>query len=112
MVPSWVGGTNWNGAGADPETGILYVPTIRHGSILGLVPTRHPESDIAWGLQQPVDVPGPRGLPLFKPTYGSLVAIDLNEGEIGQRRRPSRPRSAATSELPPNSVRGDEPLRW
>ena len=27
-------------------------------------------------------VPGPRGLPLFKPPYGRLVAIDLNRGDI------------------------------
>ena len=27
-------------------------------------------------------VTGPRGLPLFKPPYGRLVAIDLNAGEI------------------------------
>ena len=26
--------------------------------------------------------PGPQGLPLFKPPYGQLVAIDLNKGEI------------------------------
>ena len=25
---------------------------------------------------------GPQGLPLFKPPYGRLVAIDLNKGEI------------------------------
>ena len=27
-------------------------------------------------------IPGPRGLPLFKPPWGRLVAIDLNRGEI------------------------------
>jgi quinoprotein glucose dehydrogenase len=26
-------------------------------------------------------LPGPRGLPLLKPPFGSIVAIDMNSGE-------------------------------
>ena len=28
MLPSWLGGANWDGAAFDPETGILYVPSM------------------------------------------------------------------------------------
>ena len=37
QLPGWVGGADWNGAAIDPETQILYVPSItapivRHSS--------------------------------------------------------------------------------
>ena len=35
-----------------------------------------------WVLKAGRHIPGPQGLPLFKPPYGRLVAIDLNVGEI------------------------------
>ena len=31
VVPGLVGGSDWNGAGVDPETGILYVPSVHSG---------------------------------------------------------------------------------
>src|SRR5262245_34741734 len=27
MLPGWLGGANWDGAGFDPDTGLLYVPS-------------------------------------------------------------------------------------
>lgn len=55
-------------------------------------------------------IPCPRGLPLFKPPYGRLVAIDLNRGEIlwtsangdGPRDHPA----IAHLDLPPLGQRG------
>ena len=73
VVPGLVGGTDWNGAGVDPETGILYVPSVHSGTVVGLARSEHPRSDVDWTM---------KGLPLFKPPYGRLVAIDLNHGEI------------------------------
>ena len=81
-VPGLVGGTDWNGAGADPETGVLYVPSAHSGSVIGLVRSEHPRSDVDWVMKEEKHIPGPQGLPLFKPPYGRLVAIDLNAGEI------------------------------
>ena len=81
-VPGLVGGTDWNGAGVDPETGILYVPSVHSGTIIGLVRSEHPRSDMDWVMKETKHIPGPRGLPLFKPPYGRLVAIDLNKGDI------------------------------
>ncbi|MCE2541114.1 MAG: pyrroloquinoline quinone-dependent dehydrogenase [Acidobacteria bacterium] len=82
VVPGLVGGSDWNGAGVDPETGILYVPSVHSGTVVGLARSEHPRSDVDWVMKQARHIPGPRGLPLFKPPYGRLVAIDLNRGDI------------------------------
>ena len=81
-VPGLAGGTDWNGAGADPETGILYVPSNHSGTVIGLGRSEHPRSNVDWVMTRPRHIPGPQGLPPFKPPYGRLVAIDLNAGEI------------------------------
>jgi len=97
------GGTNWPGGSLDPETGILYVSSSKVLSLLGLVPPRDAtKNDLpfvqgnaetgarttggsgagnAGGDGAPA-APTVRGLPLMKPPYGQLSAIDLNRGEI------------------------------
>src|SRR4030095_1586949 len=84
LMPSYFGGNNVNGAAFDPETGILYVPTIRMAVVLQLVKSEHPESNLPYVLRNADRwLRGPQGLPSpFKPPYGSVVAIDLNRGEI------------------------------
>ena len=82
LMPGIVGGADWTGAGVDPETGVLYVSSVQHPKIAGLVRSEHPRSDIEWVPQSQATTEGPRGLPLFKPPYGSLVAIALNVGDI------------------------------
>ena len=81
-TPGLVGGANWTGAGVDPETGMLYVSSIRNPSTMGLVRSEHPRSDIDWVMKAVTLPEGPQGLPLLKPPYGQLVAIDLNAGDI------------------------------
>ncbi len=80
-VPGYIGGANWNGAAADPETGILYIPSATIPSRSGMtVPDR---DDASLNLVRDVTTNvGPRGLPLTKPPYGRITAIDLNRGEI------------------------------
>ena len=82
FVPGLVGGADWSGAGVDPESGILYVGSVNSGMVVGLGRSENPRSDVDWVMKNAHPIPGPRGLPLFKPPYGRLVAIDLNEGEI------------------------------
>jgi quinoprotein glucose dehydrogenase len=79
QVPGKAGGGNWAGAAIDPETGMLYVGSQRLPSLAVI---RKPEE---WqgsydfiGLTQ--YLPGPRGLPLLKPPFGSVIAIDMNSG--------------------------------
>jgi len=88
LVPGTVGGANWTGGGFDPETGMLYVPTLRLPTIVELVRSQNPESNLPFvrkgsGLDTNLELPN--GLPITKPPYGSVVAIDLNAGEIAWR---------------------------
>jgi quinoprotein glucose dehydrogenase len=100
------GGTNWAGGAYDPETHIVYVPSQTALSPLGLIPGDPKRTDFAYmsgTARPPADAPPPpaagdegrgvgegpggggltvRGLPLLKPPYGIIAAIDLNKGEI------------------------------
>jgi quinoprotein glucose dehydrogenase len=82
LSPGTAGGANWSGAGADPETGILYVPSAYSQNVIALVPSEHPRSDVRLVREKFGVLRGPQGLPMFKPPYGRLTAIDLNAGEI------------------------------
>ncbi|WP_198164293.1 pyrroloquinoline quinone-dependent dehydrogenase [Bradyrhizobium jicamae] len=80
QMPGKAGGANWAGAAVDPETGTLYVSTQRLPSLSTVYKPEPWESsyDLVGGGQF---LQGPRGLPLFKPPFGSIVAIDMNTGE-------------------------------
>ena len=105
MLPSAGGGANWAGGSYDPESQMFYVYSQTTPTALGLVPAP-PGNDFGWvsGVATAVLGPGPataaggaaaqaaaegggnalsvRGLPLVKPPYGRITAIDLNKGEI------------------------------
>jgi quinoprotein glucose dehydrogenase len=100
------GGTNWPGGSYDPQTHMLYVYGKTEMSSLGLLPPSQGRSDMNYiqgraalaGVEQPAGNgaapagPGGRGgaanpllvqgLPLFKPPYGAITAINLDKGEI------------------------------
>ncbi|NKB34330.1 MAG: PQQ-binding-like beta-propeller repeat protein [Pseudomonadales bacterium] len=80
VVPGAGGGANFPGATVDPETGIIYIPsaTLPHG--MSLVPPPDDTSDWPYVIQMDRQV-GPFGLPLLKPPYRRITAIDLNTGE-------------------------------
>jgi len=90
--PGDTGGVNITGpAAADPTTGIMYITTHKGCSSRTMVPG--PEADTQYELptgvtfsQYAVGVgrSSPRlssGLPIFKPPYSTIVAIDMNTGE-------------------------------
>lgn len=82
--PGANGGTNIpGGANVDAETGILYVASTKGCSAPNLIPgtEEDPESTMRFVTVGPGRVPGPQGLPLLKPPYGRITAIDLNTGE-------------------------------
>lgn len=82
LMPGWVGGANWGGAAVDPETGVLYVPSVTSPNVTALVPPPLPDSsDHRYIRGLPREVPLPGGLPLLKPPYGRITAIDMNTGE-------------------------------
>lgn len=81
-LPGWVGGANWTGAAMDPDTGMLYVPSVTAPFAVGLVKGAAKENHLyKRGPQASLYPPGPRGLPLIKPPYGRITAIDLSRGE-------------------------------
>lgn len=80
-LPGWSGGGGWQGAAADPETGILYVPSGTAPIVVQLVEPDPSESDMRYLRGGNTAVNGPEGLPLTKPPYGRITAIDLNTGE-------------------------------
>jgi glucose dehydrogenase len=82
--PGANGGTNIpGGTVADPETGIIYVASIKACSAPVLVPgkERDPDSNMDFVTNGPGGVGGVDGLPLLKPPYGRITAIDMNTGE-------------------------------
>jgi quinoprotein glucose dehydrogenase len=100
LLPSVTGGANWQGGSFDPDTKILYIYSVTSISGLGLVPSDGNRSDMAYiaGVARDPNAPARpaavggggeggtsptvQGMPLVKPPYGRITAIDLNKGAI------------------------------
>jgi len=94
MLPAATGGANWQGGSFDPEVGVFYIFTNTEVTPLGLVPgaDRPSEpSDMAYVRGQAKDPANPKaadipvtvqGLPLVKPPYGRITALDLKQGTM------------------------------
>jgi len=80
-MPGWAGGGNWYGCTFDPESKMLYVPSSRDAIAMQLVKPDAARSDFDYVGKMTAYVPGPKGLPLWKPPYSSINAINLNTGE-------------------------------
>ena len=94
MLPAATGGANWQGGSFDPETGVFYIFTNTEVTPLGLVPgAERPSepSDMAYVRGQAKNPADPKaadipvtvqGLPLIKPPYGRITALDLKQGTM------------------------------
>jgi glucose dehydrogenase len=102
ISPTATGGANWQGGSFDPETGIFYIFSNSGAGALGLVndPVRS-DMDLIAGRARDPNAPPPatgaagaggggeggnvapnvQGLPLLKPPYATITAINLNTGE-------------------------------
>jgi quinoprotein glucose dehydrogenase len=80
-MPGWGGGANWWGAGFDPETGMFYIPSTTSPIVVKLGKPDPNRSNFQYSRTNAGSGMGPRGLPLFKPPYGRITAIDLNKGD-------------------------------
>jgi quinoprotein glucose dehydrogenase len=78
MLPNYGGGTNWEGGVADPETGMLYVPSSTSPAVAAV--REDPGTDVNYTFVAG-QVPQPLGLPLVKPPWSRITAIDMNTGE-------------------------------
>ena len=81
QMPGTVGGADWTGAAFDPETGRLYVPSMTGPIAQNVMPGNPESSNLRYRVSNNTRVVGPRGLPLMKPPYGRITALDLNRGE-------------------------------
>ena len=81
QVPTEVGGAEWGGAAFDPETGMLYVPSVTGTFAADLVPGDPAKTNFRYTRGTREIIKGPRGLPLMKPLYGRITAISLSTGE-------------------------------
>ena len=79
LMPGLEGGASWSGAAHNPDTGVLYVPTNLNPYVVKIVESNSAHEYI--GTLINLRYGGPQGLPLFKPPYSEVVAIDLNTGE-------------------------------
>ncbi len=77
-LPSAWGGASWAGAAFDPETSFLYVPSVTMA--YALVLRRSSDGQTTFSGAQEM-IAGPQGLPLYKPPYGRITAIDLSNGK-------------------------------
>jgi quinoprotein glucose dehydrogenase len=87
--PGIIGGANWGGGAFDPETGMLYIKTTNSPAIFRVKKTDHSASnprasevDAEWSGDLGAQATFHGRLPLTKPPYGHVSAIDLNHGTI------------------------------
>ena len=81
QVPGSVGGADWQSGAFDPETGILYVQSITGPFTADIIKGDPKISNLNYVSGTRAWTAGPMGLPLLKPPYGRITAIDLNKGE-------------------------------
>ncbi len=82
LMPGAGGGANWTGAGIDPESGVLFVPSSNGPTVPRMGTMAEDESNFNYFRLGFLGVPGPRGLPILKPPYSTITAFDMNRGEI------------------------------
>ena len=78
-LPGNLGGSNWEHGAFDPETGMLYVGSWTSATVHALTKDaqRSDMNYVAGGGR----LPNVRGLPIIKPPYSRITAIDLKTGE-------------------------------
>jgi quinoprotein glucose dehydrogenase len=80
VLPGTLGGANWEGGALDPETGVLFVGSATQPVVLALA--HDPEgSDVDYVQEGSMRTPRVQGLPIVKPPWGRITAIDLTSGE-------------------------------
>jgi len=90
--PGIIGGANWGGAAFDPATGRLFIKTSNQPHVARLgTPDRSPSNPRAAEVDADYTRVGDTtaefggGIPLLKPPYAHLTAVDLNSGAIAWR---------------------------
>ncbi|MCG8413232.1 MAG: PQQ-binding-like beta-propeller repeat protein [Pseudomonadales bacterium] len=82
-VPDAWGTGNWNTGAFDPETGFYYAVSYTNPGNLGIAPTTTNGATMTHSIARgSPDAPDIQGIPLVKPPYGRITAINMNRGEL------------------------------
>jgi quinoprotein glucose dehydrogenase len=99
VMPGAIGGAGWGGGAFDPETGLIYIKSTNSPALYKILKTESasdtvdasymvdlPHSTPSLSLGASADTaaehqPPVSELPINKPPYGTLTAIDLNTGD-------------------------------
>lgn len=81
QMPGATGGAEWGGAPFDPETHVMYVPSITGTFAADLLPGDPQKTNLRYTRGSRALVEGPQGLPITKPPYGRITAINMNTGD-------------------------------
>ncbi|HUD52831.1 MAG TPA: pyrroloquinoline quinone-dependent dehydrogenase, partial [Parvibaculum sp.] len=113
LYPFTGGGANWGGMSFDPDRKIAIVNVNRAGHIVTLFPEAEfkarkeaspgkeisPQEGTPYGMERDLFM-SPLGLPCSPPPWGTLVAVDLNDGTIKWNRPLGTIRDLAPIPLP------------
>jgi quinoprotein glucose dehydrogenase len=93
-LPGVIGGAGWGGGAFDPVSGLIYIKANDSPALIKLArPARSPTNDADYSISSGAPLglsasPGDRAepevegtVPIIKPPYGTLTAIDLASGE-------------------------------
>ncbi len=85
-MPGTDGGCNWNCGAFDPETDTYYTIAVNIVADYAAEKPKTAGATMTWVMRENDrtvwSVPGPHGLPLVKPPYGVLEAINMDSGEF------------------------------
>jgi quinoprotein glucose dehydrogenase len=77
--PGGTGGSLWQSGGYDPDTGYFYIPSKAGPGITSV--RNDPKSDLRFSRGPGADLTV-KGLPILKPPYSRITALDLNTGDF------------------------------
>lgn len=82
VLPSMQGGANWPGGAFDPNTGLLFVPSRDVPFAASLVPGDPAVTTLRFTRPGSVVIEGPQGLPINKPPWTTVTALNMNRGTL------------------------------
>jgi len=121
-MPGIIGGATWGGGAFDPATGVMYIKSTNQPGLMKVIPVTAATAEVnasytldlsaAANLTLRIGSDSAPPLPINKPPYGTITAIDLNTGEhlwqvpIGDTPSIREHPSLAGRNLPPLGIAG------
>lgn len=80
IIPGGGGTANWPGGAVDRETGVVYVSSATTMGFYGLMEGTE-RTGVAYHIARPFPTLSVQGIPIVKPPYSRITAIDLKTGK-------------------------------